>query len=72
MRLIDLELESAEKISVARPLIRIPREEPVLQAIIRMQNEDEELAGVVDPAGKLVGLVTSQQLAAIIFQAKTL
>ncbi len=72
VRLIDLELESAEKISVARPLIRIPREEPVLQAIIRMQNEDEELAGVVDPAGKLVGLVTSQQLAAIIFQAKTL
>jgi len=27
---------------------------------------------VVDPAGKLVGLVTSQQLAGIIFQAKTL
>jgi len=70
VRLIDLELETADKITAARPLIRIPRDEPLLQAIIRMQNEDEELAGVVDPAGELVGLVTCQQLVDIIFQAK--
>jgi len=70
LRLIDLELESTEKITEARPLIRIPRNESLLQAIIRMQNEDEELAGVVDARGELVGLVTSRQLADLIFQAK--
>ncbi len=72
VRLIDLELESAPSIHTARPLIRIPRNEPLLQAIIRMQNEDEELAGVVDGGGTLVGLVTCQQLADLIFQAKPL
>jgi len=70
LRRIDLELESTEKITEARPLIRIPRNESLLQAIIRMQNEDEELAGVVDARGELVGLVTSRQLADLIFQAK--
>jgi len=72
IRLIDLELESTPAINAARPLIRIPRNEPLLQAIIRMQNEDEELAGVVDGGGELVGLVTCQQLADFIFQAKSL
>lgn len=66
VRVIDLYLESQDSITQSRPLMRMDQHESLLAAIIQMQNQDEELAGVTKDDGQLLGIVSCQQLADIL------
>lgn len=56
LRLVDLHLGSPQTKAEGRPLIRLRRDEPLIQAMIQLQSARAEVALVVDEAAHPVGL----------------
>ena len=61
IRIIDLYLESVEKIEEPRPLIELEASETHIAAMIRLQGDKEDLAKVVED-GKVIGLIYTKDL----------
>jgi len=69
VRVVDLCLSEAATVDDVHPLTTIPANEPLIAALIRMQSSKEELAEVVDPNGKTIGLLYAEELTSRLFRA---
>jgi CBS domain containing-hemolysin-like protein len=68
VRVIDLELASSATIDAVSPLLRFPRHESHLSALVRMQSEKVDVAIVEDRNGNAIGLLYADRLADALFQ----
>ena len=69
VRIVDLYLDDSTQVDAVRPLIQIPENESHIAALIRLQEEKEELACVVDEGGTTVGLLYADQLTTPLFRS---
>jgi len=68
VQVIDLRLAGDESITDVRPLLRLKRSDSFIDALLRFQQEKEELAVVIDANGKPVGLLHARELAKHLFR----
>lgn len=68
VRVDELRLQPPPHTPPIRPLIEIPDSETHLGALVRLRAADEPVARVVDEGGRILGLVTLEQLAAPLFR----
>lgn len=68
VRVIDLHLQQDDAVETVRPLLQISSRETQISALIRMENEGETLARVVDAKGHTLGFLRAQQLTDPLFR----
>jgi CBS domain containing-hemolysin-like protein len=62
VRILDLRLEPGETVRMSRQLLEIQRSESPISTLMRMQNDQEQVARVVDEHAQTVGVIDSRVL----------
>ena len=62
VRVIDLAIRDDQLLGPLRPLEKIGERTTHLAALMRMQSTKEDLAAVVDDAGRVLGVVSAEGL----------
>ena len=68
VRIIDLYLDDSPRVDTVRPLLQISEHESHIAALIRLQEEKEELACVINEEGATVGLLFADRLTEPLFR----
>lgn len=68
---IDLCLSAEKAVTDVRPLLKVQRTESYIDALLQLQREKEELAAVVDPAGRMIGLLHANELVDQLFRDRS-
>ncbi len=62
VRVIDLALSGADQVDGVRPMMTISAESTPIEALIRMQSEQENMARVLDAEGQTIGILYASRL----------
>jgi len=62
VRTIDLELGTSSQVEPLRPLITIPADAPLIDALMQLHTDQENLARLVDDQGQTIGILRAARL----------
>ncbi|MBN2023748.1 MAG: DUF21 domain-containing protein [Pirellulales bacterium] len=70
VRVFEAQLSPSETVGPIRPLLEIAASDTYLAALVRMENEGQTMAQVVDAEGRAVGLLSARRLRESLFRGQ--